>query len=176
MLIVFYMRRAFLEPRTIPSLTVQPEPSNTKKNRPMPKNITLKAIASISLRVALATSFLSAVADRFGLWGAPGSPNVAWGSFDSFLEYTSELLWFLPNQLVPVSGWIATVLEVALALGLLIGWRIRWAACSSALLLLSFATTMTISSGVEPAFSYSVWTASASALLLASIQEPPQAT
>jgi hypothetical protein len=33
------------------------------------------------LRVALAFSFLSAVADRFGLWGQFGVDGVSWGDF-----------------------------------------------------------------------------------------------
>jgi thiosulfate dehydrogenase (quinone) large subunit len=36
------------------------------------------ACSTVFLRIALAISFLSAVADRFGLWGAYGQPNVAW--------------------------------------------------------------------------------------------------
>ena len=34
--------------------------------------------STVFLRIALGISFLSAVADRFGLWGAYGQPNVAW--------------------------------------------------------------------------------------------------
>jgi len=36
--------------------------------------------SSAFLRLALGISFLSAVADRFGLWGVYGQPNVSWGS------------------------------------------------------------------------------------------------
>jgi uncharacterized membrane protein YphA (DoxX/SURF4 family) len=132
----------------------------------------LRRLAAMLLRFALALAFLSAVADRFGLWGPLGSPNVAWGTFASFLEYTGLLLWFLPPALVHVCGWIATILEVILAIGLLSGYRLRWFAIASALLLFTFATTMTISLGLEPAFSYSVWTASAAALLLACLDDP----
>ena len=122
---------------------------------------------SIALRVALALAFLSAVADRFGFWGPPGSPNVAWGTFSSFLDYTGLLLWFLPPFLIPILAWLATILEVVLAIGLLSGYRIQWFALGSALLLFAFAISMTFALGVEPAFSYSVWTASAAAFLLA---------
>lgn len=131
----------------------------------------LRKMAAIALRVALAVSFLSAVADRFGVWGPPGSPNVAWGTFDSFLQYTGLLLWFLPPTLVSISGWVATVLEVLLALGLLSGYCLRWVALASAVLLFAFAVSMTVALGWEPAFSYSVWTASAAACLLASLDE-----
>lgn len=126
-------------------------------------------LASIALRLALALSFLSAVADRFGLWGGPGTANVAWGNFSEFLNYTGLLLPFVPAGLVPVFGWIATAGEVVLALGLLAGWQLRWFAFGSALLLFSFAASMTLALGLEPGFSYSVWTAGAAALLLAAL-------
>lgn len=128
-------------------------------------------IASMALRIALGLAFLSAVADRFGLWGAPGSPNVAWGDFNSFLEYTGRLLWFLRPTMVAASGWVATVLEIVFAIGLLSGYYVRWFALASSLLLLAFAISMTIALGPEPAFSYSVWTAAASAFLLACLHD-----
>ena len=126
-----------------------------------------RPLAMVMLRVALGLAFLSAVADRFGIWGPPGTPNVAWGTFASFLEFTGLLLGFFPPALVKVCGWIATVLEVVLGLLLLVGWQVRWVAMASAGLLFSFALFMTLSLGVEPAFSYSVWTAAAAAFVLA---------
>ena len=43
----------------------------------------LARFSSVFLRQALGTAFLSAVADRFGLWGADGQPNVSWGTDNS---------------------------------------------------------------------------------------------
>lgn len=126
-------------------------------------------LAALFLRVALAAGFLSAVADRFGLWGPAGTPGVAWGNFDSFLDYTGTLLWYLPAGLIPAAGWAATVLEVALAAGLVVGVRLRAVAVASGILLTVFAVTMTIALGPEPPMSYSVWTAAAGAFLLASL-------
>lgn len=126
-------------------------------------------LASIGLRIALAFSFLSAVADRFGLWGPPGAANVAWGNFTAFLDYTGLLLPMVPKGMVPFFGWMATIGEVVLALGLLAGWKVRWFALGSTVLLFSFAASMTLALGVEPAFSYSVWTACAASLLLAAV-------
>lgn len=128
-------------------------------------------LARLGLRVSLAASFLSAVADRFGLWGPPGAANVAWGTWDAFLQYTGILLWFPPPVLVSAAGWTATVLELSLAVGLLLGWRLRWFALASALLLFSFGMAMTLALGWEPAFSYSVWTAAAAAFMLASLDD-----
>lgn len=128
-------------------------------------------IAGLCLRGALAMSYLSAVADRFGMWGAAGTGNVAWGSFDAFLAYTGLLLPFLPAAMIPIFGWVATVAEVLIALGLLAGYQLRWIAIASAGLLFSFAAAMSLSLGWEPALSYSVWTACAASLVLACLPE-----
>lgn len=129
----------------------------------------------VSMRVTLAFAFLSAVADRFGLWGGAGkaNPNVAWGTYSAFLEYTRSMLWFLPDASINLLGGLATALEVVLAVGLLAGVYRRWFALSSSLLLLIFAVAMTFGFGVESPFSYSVWTASAAAFLLWSVENDP---
>src|SRR5262249_19858863 len=43
-------------------------------------------IVRLFARFALGASFLSAVADRFGLWGPYGAKNVSWGNFSHFVE------------------------------------------------------------------------------------------
>ena len=139
----------------------------------MSDRIRSTAVAAIFLRFALAAGFLSAVADRFGLWGPPGTPGVAWGGFDPFLAYTDKLLWFLPAGLVPAAGWASTVLEVALAVGLLVGVWLRAVALATGVLLSVFAVTMTVALGPEPPLSYSVWPAAAGAFLLASLRPAP---
>ena len=48
----------------------------------------LHSLAVLLLRVALAFSFLSAVADRFGLWGQFGVAGMTWG--DCFHKYRRE--------------------------------------------------------------------------------------
>ncbi|MCL1068499.1 hypothetical protein L2735_17130 [Shewanella olleyana] len=136
----------------------------------MNNSTTLRRIAAMILRVALALSFLSAVADRFGLWGPPGTPNVAWGTFESFIEYTGLILPFLPASTISFFGWASTISEFVLAIGLLSGFYIRGFAFASGLLLLSFGLSMAFAFGLESTFTYSVWTAAASAFLLASLQ------
>jgi len=69
-------------------------------------------IAAISLRIALALAFLSAVADRFGLWGKPGSPGVGWGNMTQFNAYVAKLNWFLPAVVIPLTSWAATAAEI----------------------------------------------------------------
>ena len=122
---------------------------------------------ALFLRLALAAGFLSAVADRFGLWGAPGEPGVAWGTFESFLAYASTLNPYLPEAWIPALGWTVTVAEVGLAGALAAGWKTRWAALGSGLLLLAFAVGMTVGTGLKAPLDASVFAASAGAFLLA---------
>lgn len=126
-----------------------------------------RAIALGAARLALAASFLSAVADRLGFWGPPGTPGVAWGDLAQFEAYVAKLNWFIPQAFVPAVGWAATSAEVLLAIGLLVGWRLRWFALGSALLLAMFATTMLAALGPKPPLDYSVPSAASAALLLA---------
>jgi uncharacterized membrane protein YphA (DoxX/SURF4 family) len=123
-------------------------------------------VASWVVRVALAATFLSAVADRFGLWGPPGTPAVAWGSIEQYESYVGLLNWFLPEALISPVGWIATILEILLAVVLLIGWQLRWFALATAVLLTLFATAMLVSLGPKPPLDYSVFTAASAAFLL----------
>jgi hypothetical protein len=126
----------------------------------------LRQLAARLLRAALAFSFLSGVADRFGLWGRFGVAGVAWGDFERFTAYTGRLLWFLPPSLVWPMAILATAAEVIVAGGLLVGWRLHWWAFAAAALLLSFALAMTGALGVKAPTDYSVWTAAAAAFLL----------
>jgi uncharacterized membrane protein YphA (DoxX/SURF4 family) len=121
------------------------------------------------LRLALAAGFLSAVADRFGLWGPPGSPHVAWGAWPRFVQYVRVLNWFAPQPFLPILAWAATLAETALGIALLVGWQLRWVAFASGVLLLSFALTMTLALGVKAPLDASVFGAAAGALLLAAV-------
>jgi putative oxidoreductase len=114
-------------------------------------------------RVALGAAFLSAVAGRFGLWGG----HINWDNFARFIERTRELNAFMPAFTIPFLAWAATVVETSLAVALIIGVHVRWAAFGSALLLAWFGTAMAISAGLKSPLDYSVFSASAGALLLA---------
>lgn len=128
---------------------------------------------SVFLRFALGASFLSAVADRFGLWGAFGRPDVAWGSFARFTEYTARLNWFLPHALIPAVAVLATGAELLFGLLLLAGFRTRIAALGSGLLLLAFAVTMTLALGIKSPLNFSVFSAAAASFLLAACPSFP---
>jgi hypothetical protein len=121
------------------------------------------------VRITLAVAFLSAVADRLGLWGPPGATNVAWGGWDPFLDYVAMLNPLAPPALIPALGWIATAAEIVLAIGLLVGWKLRWFALGSGLLLVVFALAMTFTMGIKAPLDYSVLSAAGAAFVLAII-------
>ena len=125
---------------------------------------------ALSVQIALTAGFLSAVADRFGLWGPAGTPGMTRSVFASFLTYTGTLVWFMPASLASAAGRVATAAEVILAVGLLVGSQRRWARANG-LLLTNFTQRMAFARGPEPALSYSVGSAAAAALLRAS--RPP---
>jgi putative oxidoreductase len=125
--------------------------------------------AILLLRVATAANFLSPVADRFGLWGKPGEPGVAWGNYENFLAYAGQVNSFAPPALVPFLAGAATALEIILPLMLLAGYKTRLTATASALLTLSFALAMSISFGVKAPLDYAVFVDFTSAFLLATV-------
>jgi uncharacterized membrane protein YphA (DoxX/SURF4 family) len=127
----------------------------------------IRDLASLALRLALALTFLYSVADRFGLLGPPGAANVSWGTFARFIGFVGVLNWFLPHAMIPAVAWIDSALEFFLSLALLTGLWLRPTAVVCTLLLLAFATTMSVALGLGAPFQYSVFTASASAFLLA---------
>lgn len=122
-------------------------------------------------RVAIGAGFLSAVGDRFGMWGPPGGRNVAWGDFTHFLAYAAKLNPLLPASLVPPVGWVATLCEVVFGVALIAGIAVPAVSLLSGLLLLAFATGMTMGTGVKTALDASVFAAAAAAFLLAAISE-----
>jgi uncharacterized membrane protein YphA (DoxX/SURF4 family) len=129
--------------------------------------------ATVFVRFAVGISFLSAVADRFGFWGAYGRPHVAWGNFGRFTAYTGSLLWFLPATVYPAMAWTATAAEIVLGFALIIGLFTRVVAFLSGILLLMFALTMVLSLGIKAPLDFSVFSASAGAFLLATFGQHP---
>ena len=134
---------------------------------------TIQDLGSVFLRLALGLAFLSAVADRFGLWGAFGQPNVVWGGFARFVAYTGRLNWFLPAALIPALAVLATGVEAALGFCLAIGWYTRISALMSGILLTLFGVTMALALGVQAPLNFSVFSAAGGAFLLATGTEFP---
>jgi uncharacterized membrane protein YphA (DoxX/SURF4 family) len=160
------------KPATAISDGVTPMPHFQLSNKCGTRTLLL-ASSSIFLRFALGFSFLSAVADRFGLWGAFGEPNVAWGTFARFVRYTGKLNWYLPSAMVPAVAVVATVAETLVGILLLLGWQTRCTALLSGVLLLLFAVTMAGALGIKAPLDASVFSAAGGAFLLASCGEYP---
>ncbi|GJH40002.1 hypothetical protein RCZ04_05520 [Capnocytophaga sp. HP1101] len=108
---------------------------------------------------------LSAVADRFGLWGE----GAVWGNMDAFLAYTQQLLFFVPASLANIGGWAATMLEIIFPICLLIGFKTNLVAKLTGCLLASFGLSMVLALGIKSTFDYSVWNAVAAAFAIAAI-------
>lgn len=123
--------------------------------------------ATVYLRLALGLGFLSAVGDRFGLWGASGSPLVAWGNFHNFLVYTAKVNPWFPAGWAPLVGWIATVCEIVVGIGLIAGIYTRILAFLGGWLTLAFALGMAFGLGIKAPLNYSVFAVSAGSFLLA---------
>jgi uncharacterized membrane protein YphA (DoxX/SURF4 family) len=127
-----------------------------------PRLAVVERWAPLYARLAIGTAFLSSFAARFGWWGK----GVGWGNFANFTRYTAEVNSFMPASTIPFLAWGATVAELVLGIGLIVGVRLRWFALGSAVLLALFGIAMAISFGLKEPLDYSVFSASAAALLL----------
>ncbi|TDP03269.1 DoxX family membrane protein [Flavobacterium sp. 245] len=134
------------------------------------KNISLSN-AGFILRIFLGITMLSAVADRFGFWGAPGAPGVAWGNWNNFIAYTQTLNSFASKSVAGILGALATFFEISFGLFLIIGFKTKYAALGTAGLMLLFALTMTFSISIKAPLDYSVFTSFAAALTLSAIDK-----
>ena len=114
-------------------------------------------------RWALGAAFLSGIADRFGLYAGR---NVGYGNFAGFVAYTAKVNSFMPALTIPFLAWAATAAEFFLGIVLILGIWPRWVAFASAALLVLFGIAMAISFGVKSPMDYSVFSASAGAVLL----------
>jgi uncharacterized membrane protein YphA (DoxX/SURF4 family) len=121
-------------------------------------------------RLAVATAFLSAVADRTGLWGAPDSKYASWGNRETFKVYSNQLIFLAPDLLKEPLAFPATILEVVFAVLLLIGYITKTTAQLSGLLPVLFAVTMTMAFGIKSTFTYSVWIGAGACFLLTNLE------
>src|SRR6478609_9307932 len=90
-------------------------------------------IVRLFARFALGASFLSAVADRFGLLGPYGAKNVSWGDFAHFVQYTGAVTPFFPSSLTVSFAWAATVAETLFGTLLIVGFKTQMASVLSGL-------------------------------------------
>ena len=120
----------------------------------------------IYLRLGVGLGFLSAVADRFGLWATEIS---AWGNWASFIESTGALNPWLPGSMIPAVAVLATTCELVFGVCILIGFKTELFAKLAGWLLLVFALAIAFSSGIKGALDYSVFAASGAAFALGSL-------
>ena len=119
--------------------------------------------AVIYARLAIGGAFLSAVGARFGLWN--GTLDLE--HFPRFIQLTAEVNSFMPAATIPFLAWAATIAELSLGLALIVGFHTRVVGFGAAILLALFASAMALSFGVKEPMDYSIFSASAGALLLA---------
>ena len=120
-------------------------------------------------RLAFGITFLSAVADRFGLWGPYGAPHVAWGDWAHFDHYCGVLNSYAPAAFIPALAWISTALEIAFGLAFLAGFQLEYVAYGFAALFALFAFGMTWGTGVKSPLDASVFADAAGAFLFGAL-------
>jgi len=135
------------------------------------KHANLLRFAILYLRWSLGLTFLSACADRFGIWGPPGSKYAVWGDWAHFVAYSATLNWYLPASLQSPIAWIATIAEISLGFALIIGLYLRQTAYISAVVLALFALAMTFSVGIKAPLNSSVFGDAGAAWLLGCVVE-----
>lgn len=125
-----------------------------------------RKLIKLFLRLAIAGGFLSAVADRFGIWNY----NLAWGNWNNFVVYTQSIMPWFSYFWIQIAAILATAAEIIFAILLLIGWKTQLFAKLSGILMLIFAVTMSFSGGIKTAFDASVFAASAAAFALGTMK------
>lgn len=126
-------------------------------------------IAQLFLRIALGTGFILPVMDRLGILGPYGSPNVAWGDWQHFINYTNTLMPFLNHFLANIVGVIATVSEATFGICLIIGFKIKQVSLGAAILTLIFGLCMAVFIGISAPFNYPVFVFTGAGLVLSGI-------
>lgn len=119
------------------------------------------------LRLALAVSFLAIVADKLGYWGEHESESILWGTWDKYASYFQSLIPFIPAGVAEKIAAATTSLEVVLALMLLVGLKVRWAAIATSIYTFVLVILMFISMHPEAPFNSGLLLISSASFLLA---------
>jgi len=130
-----------------------------------------RMFALLLTRFGLAATFLSGVADRFGAWGRHGAPNVSWGDMQHFAARAQAVFPQAPPALALFSAWVATVLDAAFGLGLLIGVRTRTMAFGSGTWLLAYTLATALSVGPHATLAYGLLGLAGASMLLAAVSD-----
>lgn len=133
----------------------------------------LLSTAQLLLRISIGIGFLLPVFDRLGFFGNPGEPNVIWGDWKNFVGYTNLLIPYVSQTIAAFFGAIATTLEFAFGIMLIVGYKTRTVAYGSFALTLSFALSMMFSLHLRAPFNSSVFVVCFSSLTLATFSIYP---
>lgn len=121
--------------------------------------------ASFFLRLSLAATYIAAYSGRLNLFG--GHPD----GWQRFLAYASAVNSYAPNAVKPFLATTATVLEIALSLLLIVGFKTKMAAVASGLLSFLFAVAMTYSFGIKEPLDAGVFVNFTAAFLLSTVPD-----
>ena len=117
-------------------------------------------------KVSLAISYLSAVFDRFGFWGHFGETGVSWGSMTQFFKHVSTLCPWAPENMIPVIGWVVTVLEALIALAYIINAKNKIINYANIFLLILFIISMSFFQSIKMMINFNVIVCFSTALLI----------
>ncbi|EQC47628.1 MauE/DoxX family redox-associated membrane protein [Bacteriovorax sp. Seq25_V] len=112
----------------------------------------------IVCRFFLATTYLWVIADRLSLLGPAGNMGVVWGNFETFLNYTASITPWFPKQLSYVLGYVATIVELVLAIFFVFNIKLKETFLASFLLLVTFTISMIFSLGFKQAYDFIIFT------------------
>ena len=117
-------------------------------------------------KVSLAISYLSAVFDRFGFWGHFGETSVSWGSMTQFFKHVSILCPWAPENMIPVIGWVVTVLEAVIALSYIINANNKFINIANIFILILFIISMSFFQSIKMMINFNVIVCFALSLLI----------
>ncbi len=117
-------------------------------------------------KVSLAISYLSAVFDRFGFWGHFGETGVSWGSMTQFFKHVSILCPWAPENIIPVIGWVVTVLEAVIALSYIINANNKFINIANIFILILFIISMSLFQSIKMMINFNVIVCFALSLLI----------
>jgi hypothetical protein len=128
-----------------------------------------RKFAVLLTRFGLASTYLSGVADRFGVWARFGGvAGAAPGDMQHVAARIHGAAPVVPAALALVFAWIATTLDAAFGLGLLLGIRTRTMAFGSGVLALVYAfATLLLPSGLHATFASGFFAIAGASMLLA---------
>ncbi|NDK56754.1 DoxX family membrane protein [Pontibacter fetidus] len=123
--------------------------------------------AVLFLRIALAFTILAFVADKLGYLGQPGTSGILWADWDMYIKKLQAALPYIPKGISEKLAIAATLLETILALMLLFGVKVRWAAIGTGIYTLLLAIVVGYAISVIAVLNYGLLAVSAAAFLLA---------